>query len=468
MHPSTTGTFHHTCGHRAFPALCAAAIAALLVSCVAPRPAPEPPQSEPPWESMSAFIALGEPEAALAAYERSLADAPESPETKLLYARLLMLAGRLDDARDELALLLAADPGNTDALFNLSLVEGLAGREDERAALLERVTAADPGNADALAALGDLALAAGDEAKAAARYDRALAAEPSNLVALTGKSEIAFRGKRYEESADLLTRAIAADPGWPFPYIDRARARRSLGNTAGALEDLTAAIGLDPEYAWTYVDRGRLFARTGRDGEAIADFTTAIRLDPTLFAAYVPRAELLYRADRRAEAIADFTRLLELRPDYWYAHAPLGVLLYGEGQWGGAYEHLRAAYAEEPEEPAWELLAALAARHGGDARIAASVLQALLPDLDRDSWYWEVARCLLEPSADFVLVTRIERESNRALRARMLFYLAEASTLAGRPRAAGSYLLEVKDAGAADDPETRLARWELAKQGVSP
>jgi hypothetical protein len=135
---------------------------------------------------------------------------------------------------------------------------------------------------------------------------------------------------------------------------------------------------------------------------------------------------------------------------------------------GRRVTHLRAAYGEEAEEPAWELLAALAARRGGDPRTASSVLQALLPDLDRSSWYGEVARCLLEPSADFALVTRIERESDRRLRARMLYYLAEASMLAGRPGAARAYLLEAKDAGAADDPETRLARWELAKLGVSP
>ena len=468
MHPTTIGTFHGTRAHRTIPALLAAAVAAALVSCVATPPLPDRPEPEPPWESMSAFIALGEPEAALAAYERAITDAPGSAETRLLHARLLMLAGRLDDARDELGLLLAGDPKNVAVLFNLSLVEGLAGRESERAALLERVVAADPAHAEALAALGDLALAAGDEAEAASLYDRALAAEPGSLVALAGLSEIAFRGKRYEESADLLTRAITADPGWPFSYIDRARARRSLGDTTGALEDLATAIGLDPGYAWTYVDRGRLYARTGRDAEAVADFTAAIRLDPTLFVAYAPRAELFYRADRRAEAIADFTRVLELRPDYGYAHAPLGVLLYGEGQWGGAYTHLRAAYGEQPEEPAWELLAALAARRGGDRRTSASVLQALLPDLDRSSWYGDVARCLLEPSADFVLATRIERESDRVLRARMLYYLAEAATLAGRPGAARAYLLEAKDAGAADNPETRLARWELAKLGVSP
>ena len=79
-----------------------------------------------------------------------------------------------------------------------------------------------------------------------------------------------------------------------------------------------------------------------------------------------------------------------------------------------------------------------------------------------------MARCLLEPSADFALVSRIEREKNRALRARMLYYLAEAAALAGRPSAAQTYLFEAKDAGAADDPETRLARWELAKLGVTP
>jgi tetratricopeptide (TPR) repeat protein len=447
-----------------------AVLASALASCIATRPAPERPipEAELPWESMSAFIALGEPGQALQAYEDALVDQPDSAATKLLHARLLMLAGRLEEARGELGLLLAASPADAEVLFNLSLVEGLAGRASQRREALERVVAADPGHAGANAALGDLALEAGDETAAAASYDRALSKEPGNLVALMGRGEIAFRGKRYEESANLLTRAIESDPTWPFSYVARARARRSLGDAAGALEDLTKAIDLDPDYPWNYVDRGRLHAQAGRADEAIADFTTAIRLDPSMFAAYAPRAELFYRADRRAEAVADFTRVLELRPDYWYAHAPLGVLLYGDGSWARAHEELKAAYTEEPEEPAWALLAALAVRRGGDARGASAELQALLPDLDRTSWYWDVARCLLEPSADFALVTRIEREKNRALRARMLYYLAEVSALAGRPQAAQTYLFEAKEAGAPEAPETRLARWELARLGVSP
>jgi len=466
MHRSPGGRSRRTHPHPILLAILAAALA----SCVATRPVPEQPiaEAELPWESMSAFIALGEPGRALEAYESALAERPDSPATKLLHARLLMIAGRLDEARAELSLLAAASPEDSEVLFNLSLVEGLAGRTAERKAALVRVVAADPGHAGANAALGDLALEAGDAAAAAASYERALAAEPGNLVALMGQGEIAFRDKRYEESAGFLTRAVEADAGWPFSYVDRARARRSLGDTAGALEDLTTAIGLDPGYPWTYVDRGRVHAQAGRLDEAIADFTAAIRLDGTMFAAYAPRAELLYRADRRSEAVADFTRVLDLRPDYWYAHAPLGVLLYGDGAWARAHDELLAAYEKESEEPAWALLAALAMRRGGDVRAANAELQALVSRLDRASWYWEVARCLLEPSADFALVTRIEREKNRPLRARMLYYLAEASALAGRRSAAQTYLFEAKDAGAPEDPETRLARWELAKLGVKP
>jgi len=468
---------HRLPGGRSRPAhplvlasLAAVLAAGSLASCVVTRPVPAQPAPEPalPWESMSALISLGEPGQALAAYESALADQPGTAATKLLHARLLMLAGRLDEARDELSLLLAADAGNAELLFNLSIVEGLAGRGPERKAMLERAVAADPRHADALAALGDLALEGGDAAAAATAYDRALAAEPANLVALMGQGEIAFRGRRYEESAGFLTRAIEADPSWPFSYVDRARARRSLGDAAGALADLTKAIELDPGYAWTYVDRGRVHAQAGRSEEAIADFTAAIRLDAAMFAAYAPRAELLYGADRRAEAAADFTRVLQLRPDYWHAHARLGVLLYGDGSWARAHDELLAAYAKDGEEHAWALLAALALRRGGDARGATAELQALLPRLERDSWYWEVARCLLEPSADFSLIARIERERNRPLRARMLYYLAEASALAGRRSAAQTYLFEAKEAGFPEDPETRLARWELAKLGVSP
>ena len=106
-----------------------------LFACISPTRAPvkpAPAESGIPYGSMSAAIAVGKPEEALEAYEKSLAAKPQAADTRILHARLLMVAGKLGEARVEFNLILADDPKNTDALYNLSLVAGLDGPPDMR------------------------------------------------------------------------------------------------------------------------------------------------------------------------------------------------------------------------------------------------------------------------------------------------------------------------------------------------
>ena len=79
-----------------------------LFACLAPQH-PPPTATEDPYESMSASIAMGKPEDALQSYEKSLAARPQSNATRILHARLLMIAGKLAEAREEFNLVLASD-----------------------------------------------------------------------------------------------------------------------------------------------------------------------------------------------------------------------------------------------------------------------------------------------------------------------------------------------------------------------
>ena len=64
-------------------------------------------------------------------------------------------------------------------------------------------------------------------------------------------------------------------------------------------------------------------------------------------------------------------------------------------------------------------------------------------------------------SGEFALTVRLNEEKNKALRARMLFFLAEQSIIDGRSRAARDFLFEIENSGAPSSPEIVLARWEL-------
>jgi tetratricopeptide (TPR) repeat protein len=412
---------------------------------------------------MSALIALGDPGAALAQYERALAADPGGRAPRLLHAKLLMMAGRLEEAREELALLLGESSGEAETLFQLAVLEGLEGNGAGQAEALAKVVEVQPTHAEALAGLGDLALARGDDEEAGLLYGRALASDPDNLVALLGSAQAAFRRKDWEGAEAAAGRAAAAQPDYPFAYIDRARARRARGDAGGAIEDLGRAISLDPSYPWSYIDRGRLSLEEGRDAEALADFTMAVELAPELFAGWALRAALLEAAGREAEALSDYERVVSLRPDYWYAWPPLGALYFLAGDWQKARSSFLEAARFDEEDFSLPLLAALAAHRGGQAGKAAAIVEEVLPRMPRDGWEWEVARFLLRPAADMNLVARAQKERSRALRARMLFYLAEMSLAAGRKAMAMSLFADIDGAGAPAAIETRLAKRELAR-----
>jgi len=437
----------------------------VLASCLAPSPRPTRPSLEEqvPWESMSASISLGDPGKALAAYESTLSGEQLTRDSRLLHARLLMTAGRLADAREELVLLVAEQPGDAEVLYNLALLEGLEGNAERRRELLEKVVSLAPNHADAHAGLGDLALEREDAAAAGRFFEAALGADPANLVALLGMSELRAREKDWAGSAAAAARAIEAEPSYPFAFIDRARARKALGETAGAIQDWSRAIELDPAYPWTYIDRGRLYLREARTDEALADFGMATALGPEIFSGWAYRAQMLYDAGRDEEALSDFERVVSLRPNYWFAFSPLGVLTFSKGDWAKARRHFLEAYRYEEGEHSYLLLAALAARRDGDARGAAALIEGALPGIPRDAWQYEVARFLLKPEADFTLAARADGEKSRTTRARMLFYLADQALASGRERAAASWLAEINDSGAPTAIETRLARRAFAR-----
>jgi tetratricopeptide (TPR) repeat protein len=445
--------------------LAALAAASLLFSCIAPARAPEKvaAEAEIPYQSMAASLATGNPDKALQDYEAAVKSRPQARETRLLHARLLILAGKLEEAREELDLLIGEDARDAGALYNLSVLEGLRGNRKAQKELLLRTVEADPVHADALAALGDLALEAKDPASAHEYFSRALGRDGNSIIALMGEGALQSAAREYGKAAELFTRAIQVQPDFPFAYVDRARARRAQGDTAGAIADLSAAVHLDPGYSWNYLDRGKLYLQSGNSPEALQDFTMAVQLDPGLVEGYALRAELLYRGFRDREALPDYEKLVSLRPDYYFAYEPLGVLYMLAGAYEKSARAFREALRFEEDEFSYALLAALALRRAGKARDALDLLQSVVPRIPRDFWQYEAARFLMDPATDYPLTSRADKERNRTARARMLYYLAAVYLAGDKTRAALSYLLEIENTSPAASPETRLAAGELAR-----
>jgi tetratricopeptide (TPR) repeat protein len=416
-----------------------------------------------PYESMSASLTMGKPEDALRSYEQSLAARPQSAATRVLHARLLMITGKLAEAREEFSLVIADDPRNADALYNLSLVDGLDGHRDDQESLLRQVVQIDAGHPDALAALGDLALSRGEPAIAGAFYARALVRDPSNIQALLGRGAVLEESRDWTEARELYTRAITAQPDYSFAFIDRARTRQALDDVEGAQADLERAIALDPQYPWSYIDRGKLYARQSRREEAIADFSMAIRLDPAQFVAYALRADAYAARGDAADALSDWEQVVRLRPDYGNAYAPLAALAWTTGDWPKARDAFLQAYRYD-DDPSLALCAALCSVRSGNRGDIDEMLAPVLERAPPDSWSRSIVRFLSDPGSEPSLLSRIERERDPVMKARMLFYVGVFSMTNGMERVGATYLAQVDGTGSPLTMEARLARTEIERR----
>ena len=128
--------------------------------------------------------------------------------------------------------------------------------------------------------------------------------------------DIASEFRRVTIELDVLRSESFADT---FPelaafatptLVERARARRKLGDVTGSFQDYDEAIRRDPRDAHAYAERGSL--REFADSQAaLADFDTALQLDPDLLDARLNRGVLLRERGEHEAALTDLNAVLE-------------------------------------------------------------------------------------------------------------------------------------------------------------
>ena len=426
---------------------------------------PEPPEPEEDvYTGISAAIALGDPEEAIDKFESAFSEDPEDVETKILYAGLLLSAGELDEAKKVLLELLEIDPEIADALFTLSLVEGILGNEDEQIALLERLIEHHTDDYRGHASLGEIYLKNRKNELAREAFLRSLELDPFNAVALVGYGTVLLRQEEPRQAEQIFSRVIEESPDYSFAYVDRSRALSELGDYGLAERDLSKAIELEPDFSWHYIDRGRirLLALSDPLG-ALEDFSRAIELDPGHFYPYAYRAGILDRLDERDRAISDYMTVIEARPDYYYVHAPLAILLFLSERWAEARTQFALAFDADDEEYGYPLMIALAYKKEGRDRDATQFLREAIGGFPRDSLYYHAARLFAEPGYEGYMVSLVNREPDSYLKKRILYYVAAHYLLEGRDSLAHKFLLEVADDAPPGMYEARIASWELDK-----
>ena len=167
----------------------------------------------------SAEDALDQPTPAEASYRASIADDAAALEPRVALGLLLARAGKLPEARVELAASVALPAG--DPLVKARAYRALARIDernrpaDARDELLEALKLSPETPEDTLLA-AELAAAAGNGSSAAeAAYRRLLVERPNHPEAPAALAPLLVEAKRGAEAEPLLTAALAAHPGDP-------------------------------------------------------------------------------------------------------------------------------------------------------------------------------------------------------------------------------------------------------------
>jgi Flp pilus assembly protein TadD/cytochrome oxidase Cu insertion factor (SCO1/SenC/PrrC family) len=242
------------------------------------------------------------------------------------YGVALFQHGYLDQAAESLQQVIAAQPQNTEAYYNLGTLYLRKNNLAEAKRYLEKTVKLRPEYPEAWNNLGMIAGQQNQYDEAIRNFTQSLAKRPDYVIALLNLGNIHRRQGNVAESTRLLNRAVELEP-------ENAEANYSLGmlyarqnDVSQATELLQKAVALRPDYADAINNLGVLYVRQGKNSDAEQQFTTCIRVAPNFDQAYLNLARLYILMQEKEKARDTLQALLKLQPEHKLAQQALGML----------------------------------------------------------------------------------------------------------------------------------------------
>ena len=262
------------------------------------------------------------------------------------------LTGRLTEVAVGFQRVLAANPGNAEALVGMSLV-ALASGQTEAAVKMALAAVATAPRATRLAGAAWVAL--GQAFKADARteeaegaYQQAIRLNGMDALARLGLGELRIATGRAEEAAREFELALVSQPLLVAAHLGLGNALALAGQNEEALARYERALALKPRLPEAEYAAGFALARLGRTKEAETRYRRALTQRPDFAAVWVSLGCLLREQGSEVWAEAAFKRAVELRPDLIAGWINLALLERELGRPAEAEAHLQKAFALNP------------------------------------------------------------------------------------------------------------------------
>ena len=227
------------------------------------------------------YYAIGDLDKAIAEYASLNQDHPKDMLVKKNYIQLLILKGRVGDARKLTDEILKQNGKDTEALVYRGQIQIRDGHANEAIDTLQAALKNEPDNATAHYHLGIAFDQIGNIAQAESQWRDAVRLLPTLAEAQRALAAVALRRNDMPSLEQAATQVVALQPKSPDGYALLAVSAMNQKQFPKAEEQIRKAIDVAPQSAVGYIQMGNLRQLQKQYSEAEKSYQQALEHDPS-------------------------------------------------------------------------------------------------------------------------------------------------------------------------------------------
>jgi tetratricopeptide (TPR) repeat protein len=324
--------------------------------------------------------ALGNVDASIAAYRKSVAAKPDVFESNLNLGLQLAKTAQ-PDAEEFLRAATRLKPTShvAEGQYRAWLALGQTmeqSKPEEALDAYQRAAALQPKEAEPHLAAGRLFEQENKFGEAQQEYKQALVLDPESRDGVMGLANVYMRGRRFPEAEDYLRKLLATRP---FSAPDSApveiqlgRVLAAEGKTDEAIAALQAGIKLAPHDEGAQRDLAEVYTTAGKNDLAESVYGALVAAHPNDAELHRRLGQTFLRQKKSKEAQQEFLIAVKLKPDLGEAYGDLAYAAGENENYALAIKALDARSKLLPDNPVTYFLRASACDHLKDFKTAAA------------------------------------------------------------------------------------------------
>ena len=275
------------------------------------------------------LVQAGDLKGAEAEMRQAVELSPKEPQYLARLGLILGMQRRPEAAAESFERALALDPNNLAVRRNLALSQWQMGRLAAARENLDLILKAEPGDAQALLLLGMVLIDARRYAAALAVAQAATEAMPSSYRAHAVKALAEMRMQRFTDSAKSYARAAELNPNAPEVSVGLAMSLWASGSISESFATFEQGLKRFPEDAYHCLEYGRLLLKSAKPNDSAAEarsvalLQSALKLNSSLSGAHYLLGDLALRRGNTEAARQHLEQAVKLDPESSKIHFAL-------------------------------------------------------------------------------------------------------------------------------------------------